>query len=148
MIDAQDQFGSQVYIRRLAKDAKELALLQKFSTLKMRADHWNCVVPIVDSFEDPQDFSTVFIVSELLHTVAFPMWTYLDDALEFGEQMLGISQFPILLSHAKADLAAGPELLPFSWDYECVSHKLLVYCLLSVIKRWKYYQLRGSHFEH
>ena len=103
MVDAQDEYGNEVYIRRFHQDAKELALLQKVSSLSMRADHWNRTVPIVDSFEDPQDLSTVFIVSELLHTAAFPMWMYLDDFLGFGEQTLGVSTVFHFQSSAKVE---------------------------------------------
>lgn len=136
-IDAQDQHGNKVYIRRLRKDSEELALLIEFSSLKMRSEHWNRVVPIVDSFNDPEDPDIVFIVTDLLHTTTYPAWKYLEDVLEFGEQILGVSLSHRLLSLHKNWLTCtttGSDVLPFSWDQQCVSILLdIATCIYSVI---------------
>ena len=58
-IDAQDRNKEWVYIRRFERSSEELSLLMRFSSLNMRAEHWNRVVPIVDSFDDPDDPTVV-----------------------------------------------------------------------------------------
>ena len=63
----------------------------RFSSLNMRAEHWNRVVPIVDSFDDPDDPTVVYVVSPLMHTASHPLWGCVDDGLEFVEQMFGVS---------------------------------------------------------
>ena len=97
-IDAQEYRGEWFYIRRFDRDSKELSLLMRFSSLSMRAEHWNRVVPIVDSFDDPDDPAVVYVVSPLMHTASHPVWVYVDDGMEFFEQMFGVSvafKFPV-----------------------------------------------------
>ena len=89
----------------------------------MRSEHWNRVVPIVDSFNDPEDLDIVFIVTDLLHTTTYPAWKYLEDVLEFGEQILGVSPSYRLLRLHESWLTCtttGSDVLPFSWDQQCV----------------------------
>ena len=90
-IDTEDHRGEWFYIRRFDRDSKELSLLMRFSSLSMRAEHWNRVVPIVDSFDDPDDPTVVYVVSPLMHTASHPLWGCVDDGLEFVEQMFGVS---------------------------------------------------------
>lgn len=73
MIDVRDEHNDPFYIRRFDKNSEELAILTSFSSLRMRAEQWNHVVPIVDSFDDPDDPSVVFVVTKLLHTVEYPV---------------------------------------------------------------------------
>ena len=90
-IDAQDRNQEWVYIRRFERNSEELSLLMRFSSLNMRAEHWNRVVPIVDSFDDPDDPAVVYVVSPLMHTASHPVWVYVDEGMEFFEQMFGVS---------------------------------------------------------
>ena len=74
----------------MRQDSEELGILTDLSSFAMRSEMGNCVVPIQDSFEDPEDPLYVFIVTELLHDADSPHFTYVEEALEFFEQVIQV----------------------------------------------------------
>lgn len=113
----------------------------------MRSEHWSRVVPIVDSFNDPEDPDIVFIVTDLLHTTTYPAWKYLEDVLEFGGQILGVSLSYRLLRLHKSWLTCtttGSDVLPSPWDQQCVGIQSSWYSYLHLFS----YHAATSFGEH
>lgn len=91
IIDAVDENGNAVYVRHMREDSEELAMLTELSSLSMRAQSGDTVATIRDRFEDPEDPAFVFVVTDLLHRANHPHHRYLEDAMEFFEQLLEVS---------------------------------------------------------
>ena len=117
-IDVRDKHGAPYYIRRFQKDSEELALLTECSSMRMRAEEWNRVVPILETFDDPDDPSTVFVVTELLHSAKTPVWTMSNELMDFGEQILGVCRSLLIALYGDSDiLYLGFNVLSFAWDH-------------------------------
>lgn len=96
IIDAVDENGNAVYIRHMCEDSEELTVLTELSSLSMRAQSGDMVASIRDRFEDPEDPTSVFIVTDLLHIADRPHHKYVEDAMEYFEQLLEVGAYCLL----------------------------------------------------
>ncbi|TCD64308.1 hypothetical protein EIP91_004255 [Steccherinum ochraceum] len=87
-IDARMPGGKLVLVRRLATDSQELSLLLKFSQPKMRSAPGNLCVPVLDTFEDPQNTSVTFVVTPFLFDPIQLSWRNVDDIMNYITRIL------------------------------------------------------------
>lgn len=64
--------------------SEELKLLRISST----HDH---TLPILDSFQDDGDASVTLIVTPFLRPINYPAFIYVEELMDFGEQILEVS---------------------------------------------------------
>ena len=89
-IDVRDREGNLFYVRRMQRDCEELLMLEEFSALSEQADRYSHILPIKDKFDDPDDPGFVFIVTDLLHYAHIPSFKYVEDAMDFFEQLFEV----------------------------------------------------------
>ena len=89
-IDVRDREGNLLYVRRMQRDCEELFMLEEFSTSSEQADRYNHILPIKDKFDDPDDSRFVFVVTDLLHYAHIPSFKYVEDAMDFFEQIFEV----------------------------------------------------------
>ena len=94
-VDAHDEAGQLVIIRKMDTDSQELALLLHFSSLNMRAVSENHCVPILDYFQAPDDAAVTFIVNPYLYRNRDLYWDFTDEVMDFGMQVLEVCNVSI-----------------------------------------------------
>ncbi|TCD64306.1 hypothetical protein EIP91_004253 [Steccherinum ochraceum] len=87
-IDARIPGGKLVLVRRLATDSQELSLLLRFSQPEMRSAPGNLCVPVLDTFEDPENPSVTFVVTPYIFDMYHLRWRNVDDILNYFTRIL------------------------------------------------------------
>ena len=84
--------GRLVYLKRVGTNSKELQIAQLFSENGLRDAPGNHCVPILDVFQDDQDPTISYLVMPFLRLANDPPFQYVNDVVEFIDQMLKASR--------------------------------------------------------
>lgn len=71
-------------------DSEELKLNGLFSGKRLRREPRNHCLPILEVFDDAEEPGYVYMVTRLLRSVRTTPFNFIDDVLEFVEQMLEV----------------------------------------------------------
>ena len=85
--------GKVVFFKMIATDSDEMRIASFFSQNERKDDQMNHCVPILDSFADEHDPDTSYIVMPLMRAVDEPPFQFVQDVIDFVDQMLEVSLF-------------------------------------------------------
>lgn len=79
-----------VYLKKIHPDSEELQLLRYLSSPEMLQDPHNHCVPLLDVIHDLSDPQTCFVAMPYLRYIDYPHPEFVEDMLEYGEQILEV----------------------------------------------------------
>ena len=79
--------GKLVYIKEVQTGDSESSMALRLSTIDDPANH---SVPILDTFEDPADKSTSYLVMPFLRLADDPPFEIVEEVLDFADQILEV----------------------------------------------------------
>ncbi|TFY76197.1 hypothetical protein EWM64_g7814 [Hericium alpestre] len=80
--------GKLVYIKRVGTGDLESTIALDLSSPDLQRDPRNHCVPILDTFQDPEDESVSYMVMPFLRLMYQPPFEYVGEIYDFGEQIL------------------------------------------------------------
>ena len=82
--------GRMVFLKRIPTNSSELTIIRFLSDPERIRDPMNHTVPLLDDFCDDSEPSITYIVMPFLRRYYYPEFYYVDEVIDFMDQLLAV----------------------------------------------------------